>query len=653
MRLLSGVQGVLTAVFVVSLFTNLLLFAVPLYMLQIYDRVLISRSQETLLLLTLVVLGLLLVLALLEWLRAQVLARCGEWLDQTYQRGIIRRTLDREAPASLLGEARRLRDFFSTPAAAALFDVPLAPLFLLGVYILHPQLGLVATAGLVGLLAIGITGEFLTRHPVRRASELFAEVDRLAHSVARNAEALRVMGMAPAFTERWSRLQAEGLGAQVAGAERAAALNASAKGWRLVVQVAMLGWGAWLAVQQEITAGVIIAASIIGGRALAPAETLVSNWRNVLGARGAYDALQKYLAPADRENAAEDAGQERLRMPEVQGALDVEALVAGYGPQSPPVLKGVSFHLKPGEILGVTGPSGSGKSTLVRCLVGLLPPASGAVRVDGFELDSWNRQHLAEHMGFLPQTVQLFEGRLDANIARFGEVDDAAVVRAARHAGAHEVVARFPDGYNTVLDANGSPLSGGELQRVALARATYGEPELIVLDEPTSNLDGEGESAFKRFLEYAREAGSTVVIVAHRPNVLIATDKMLVLQEGQVTEFGPTQEVLARIVRRAVPEGLQGAVAQGEAQAVAAAGHSAAPPPPAGLKSGSTAGSPPSGAESPTGSGGGQPPATPPPAATGPQVGVGAQGAGRGSSSRTRRHSIERAFTRNPNDSET
>ena len=552
MNLLKGLRGVLVAVLALSVFTNLLLFSVPLYMLQIYDRVLLSRSTETLMLLTLVVLGLLGALALLEWLRAQILARCGESLDERYSRAIVRRTLDGDAPASLLQEARRLRDFLATPSAAAMFDVPMAPLFVFGVYLLHPELGMIVTVGLVVLLAIGVTNELLTRRPVRRAAEVFGELDRLAHSVARNSEALRVMGMAPGFTDRWGRLQAEGMGAQVAASERAAAVSAIAKGWRLLLQVATLGWGAWLAIHQEITAGVIIAASIIGSRALAPAETLVGNWRNVLAARRAHDQLNRALAgEQDVEDRGADAA--RLRMPEVRGALEVEDLAVAYGEAGRRVLDGITLRLDPGEVLGVTGPSGSGKSTLVRALVGLVPPRAGVVRVDGFELGSWDRQQLATRTGYLPQTVQLFEGRIDANIARFGEVDDAAVVEAAKLAGAHEVIASLPDGYNTVLDGNGAPLSGGQLQRVALARAAYGRPALLVLDEPTSNLDGMGEGAFRQFLGHARAWGATVVIVAHRPNILVATDRMLVLGEGRVKELGPTPEVLQRIVRRVEP----------------------------------------------------------------------------------------------------
>jgi len=403
------------------------------------------------------------------------------------------------------------------------------------------------------LLVLGALGELLTRKPVAIASERFAETDRLAGAVARNAEAVRAMGMAPAFTARWEQLQEEGMGAQVTASERGVAVQSLARAWRLLLQVAMLGWGAFLALGGIISAGAIIAASIIASRGFAPAETLLSNWRNLLLARASHRRLAEHLGSAPQTPEAEH----RLQLPRARGEIRVEQLTVRFGAGLPPVLKAVSFALAPGDILGVAGPSGSGKTTLARSLVGLLPPSAGQVRLDGFELGSWDRDQLAGSVGYLPQTVQLFEGRIDSNIARFGTIDDAAVVQAARVSGAREVIARLPEGFNTPLDAAGAPLSGGQLQRIALARAFYGNPALVVLDEPTSNLDSEGEACLRQLLEHARKQGTTVIVIAHRPNVLAATDRMLVLQDGTVAQEGPSREVLARIVRQAVPEGMK------------------------------------------------------------------------------------------------
>ncbi|ALU49026.1 type I secretion system permease/ATPase [Pseudomonas aeruginosa] len=531
----------------VALFTaviNLLMLAPSLYMLQVYDRVLGSGNHMTLLMLTLMVLGLYLLLGALEWVRSLVVIRLGGQLDMQLNQRIydasFRASLERgeQAVGQALNDLTSLRQFLTGNALFAFFDAPWFPLYLLVIFLFSPWLGLLALVGALLLVLLAWVNESRSREPLAEAGQLSILATQQASANLRQAETLAAMGMLPAMRARWFAQHQAFLARQNLGSERSAAIGATSKGVRLALQSLVLGLGAWLAVEGLITPGMMIAGSILMGRVLSPIDQLIAVWRQWSGARQAYQRLARLL----EENPPAALG---MPLPAPRGALRVERLCAAAPGREQALLQDLGFALEPGEALGVIGPSGSGKSTLARLLVGAWQPLSGAVRLDGADLRQWSAAALGPHIGYLAQDVQLFAGSIAENIARFAEVDAEKVVAAARLAGVHDLVLRLPQGYDTRLGDGGAGLSGGQRQRIGLARALYGRPALIVLDEPNASLDEAGETALAEAIAAMRRHGSSLVLVTHKPAVLALTDKLLLLHGGRLQRFGATAEVLA------------------------------------------------------------------------------------------------------------
>ena len=553
---LKGARGALLCVGAFSFVVNLLMLTGPLFMLQVYDRVLTSRSVPTLVALFGLVAFLYLVMGLFDFLRARVLSRLGYGLDV----GLMERAQRRwtvqglfpspgaSRPANDLGA---LRQFLGSNALPALFDLPWVPIYLLVVFALHPALGVLATLAALAVTALTVLGEVLTRRPLGEAVMWEGREARLAAQIHRNAEAVVSMGMAGPVGARWQGARGAAMARAQASGNVTETLTAISKAVRLCVQSGVLALGAYLAILGEITPGTMIAASILGGRALAPVDQVVGNWRNIARARLSYKRLDEAMGSAA-------APTPPVTLPEPKGVLAVDGLhqypPGEGGAQRPPILSGLSFDLAPGDALGVIGPSASGKSTLARLLVGLWTPDRGTVRLDGATFDQWDRDRLGAHVGYLPQTVELLSGTVRDNVARFDpDADDEAVVAAAKRAGVHDLILRLPDGYQTEIGEGGGVLSGGQRQRIALARAVYRTPPLVVLDEPNANLDAEGDAALTGAIRALREAGSTVVVMAHRPSAIAAVNLVLMLQDGRQTAFGPKEETLRQVTRPVPP----------------------------------------------------------------------------------------------------
>ena len=540
-----GGSFLMTAFF--SFFINILVLAGPLYMLLVYDRVLTSGSLSTLTALSILVALLLVLMGGLEFVRSRILVRIGRRIDQRLHDrvfdALMRRSLlpgqgTNDRP---LRDLASLREFLSGPGPTTFFDAPWVPIFILAIFLLHPVLGYVAMGGAVLLFAVALANEFLTRKPLGESGLHQTEALGLANAGQRNAEVLASMGMMSGLRARWGWYHAYAQQAQVKASDRAGSLTAVSKTLRLVLQSAILGAGAALAIDQIISPGAMIAASIIMGRALAPVEQAIGQWRNFVAARGAYSRLGQLL----QENPEEPSW---VRLPQPQGRVSVERVFAGPPAAKRPLLTDINFALEPGEALGVIGPSSSGKSTLARLLAGVWSAQHGAIRLDGALLSQWDRKRLGNHIGYLPQDVELFNGSVRDNICRFSEEpDDEAVVEAALQAGVHHMILQLSEGYNTIIGEGGSRLSGGQRQRIALARALYKNPVLVVLDEPNSNLDAEGEMALTRAVRDMRTRGQTVVIVAHRPSAIAAVDKLLMLENGAVRAYGSKDDVLKSV----------------------------------------------------------------------------------------------------------
>ena len=533
-----------------SLAINLLLLAPPLYMLQVFDRVLSSRSGETLAVLSVAALIALVVMALLDVLRARLLAVAGAVLDRQLGPRVLEKLLVQTARLAGAGNLNGLRDvstlraFLGGPGLVTVFDAPWLPLFLALIFLFHPLLGVVALAGSILMVLLAWLNERMTRVPLERAQTQARQAGRFIDVSARNAEVVEALGMLPALTQRWACLNETAL----RELRRATGIGAGYSGFtkfsRQLIQMVMLGAGAHLVLSQHVSAGIMIAATVLLGRALAPVESLVAGWRSLVEARAAWRRLDALLGK-------EASPAEATELPAPTGALSVEQAVFKLPNAERPILRGVSFRLEPGEALGIIGPSGSGKSTLARLVVGVWKPVSGSVRLDGAEISAWPRERLGPYLGYLPQDVELFAGTVAQNIARLAEPDAAEVVRAAQRAHVHELILRLPKGYDSEIGESGQALSPGQRQRIALARALYGRPCFVVLDEPNASLDHEGEEALVRALEGLKAARATLVIVAHRPSLLRSVDKLLVLHEGAVQSFGPRAEVLARLTRPA------------------------------------------------------------------------------------------------------
>lgn len=535
-----------------SLLVNLLALTSSLYMMQVYDRVVPSGHLATLLFLTLAAVGALGLMAFLDYVRGRTLAVSGDWLERRLGAPILERVAD----GVLAGRAERteaLRDLAAvrgTMAGGAVFllDAPWVPVYVAVIYLLHPLLGHLAVASVVVLAVLVLANDRMTR----RGAALSAAAGRralvAADTAVRNAEVLDALHLLPGLLRRWRVHHLDCLDRNERVQRRSAVLLALTRFLRQVVQVAVLGLGAWLSVRHEITGGAMIASSIVLGRALSPVEQAIGGWRQAVAGWEALGRLNAVLSRPPRRAAG-------LPLPEPTGHLSVRDVVYrvgdATGPVPPrPILQGVSFEVRPGEALAVIGPSAAGKSTLARLLVGLHPPLAGAVRLDGADLFQWRRDDVARHLGYLPQDVALFGGTVADNIARLGEPDPAAVVEAARAADCHDMILRLPQGYDTDIGDGGACLSGGQRQRLALARALYGMPRLVVLDEPNASLDPEGEEALNRAIAGLKERGAAVVLVGHRPSTLGQVDRILVLRDGRVDLLGPRNEVIEALKRR-------------------------------------------------------------------------------------------------------
>lgn len=538
----------LTAIVTFSVVVNLLMLTMPIYLFQISDRVLTSRSLDTLLMLTLLALGLIAVLSLLDILRRQVLIR----LSMAYEAllgGPVLASIVSNARAGEGGNVQALqslhqvRSFLSGPIMLLLIDAPLAPIYFAVVFLIHPHLGFIAlTAGLI-LIGIALINQRATAQPLGRATGFGAKADTEAEALARNSQVINAMGMLNESILHWGREQAPALALQSGALDRNAWISGASRFCRLITQVLVLGWGAYLALHAELTGGMMIAASIIAARGLQPLEGMIEGWRTLVQTRSAYARVRA---------ASEGLRSEKphLQLPKPEGRLSVERILYLPPGTKEPVLNGVTFELRPGESLAVVGPSGSGKSTLARILVGCLFPTAGKVRLDGTELRNWHRRQFGAYVGYLPQEVELFPGTIKENVCRMrNELSDARIYDAAMIAGIHEMVCQLPNGYETVLGKSGMPLSGGQKQRIALARAFFGEPSLVVLDEPNSNLDAAGEQALTDTLARAKRKGVTAVVVTLRPALLNSVDKVLILRAGRVEAFGPPKEILHRLVQ--------------------------------------------------------------------------------------------------------
>nr|WP_282567999.1 type I secretion system permease/ATPase [Devosia oryzisoli] len=539
------IRGGLAAVAVFSFFQNILLLAAPLYMLQVYDRVLTSRSVDTLIFLTLALALALATLATLELVRGRILGRLANWIDASlsaklYSRGVQNRLRGMPYGVEALGDLATLKGFITSQGMTALFDLPWTPVFIFGAYVLHPYLGHLALGSIGLLLVLGICGEMITRRKIERVNALSTTARRDAEAAVQNAEVVEAMGMMGALAAKWDARSDEALEVQSRLTRRTTTLGAITKFVRLLMQSLGLGLGAWLVIQQEATGGVMIAASIMLTRAAGPIEQVIGAWKSVVTMRSVLARLRHI----DREPLYR---AETMPLPPPVGDLAVEAVsyvpVAGMQP----VLKDICFAIEAGESLAIIGASGSGKSSLARLLAGAVRPTRGTVRLDRADLFTWPREQVGSFVGYLPQDVELFAGSVAENIARFGQASSEQIVAAARVAGVHDLVLSMPQGYDTEIGLGGQHLSGGQKQRIALARAVFGQPRLVILDEPNSNLDTQGEAALVHALAALRAALCTTVIITHRPSLVAKVDKVMVLNQGSIQAFGPREEVLAQV----------------------------------------------------------------------------------------------------------
>ena len=543
---LRAIRPVLLTVFVFAFFTNLLLFAAPLYMLQVYDRVLLSRNEATLFGITAIAAFALAVYAGLEMLRSRLLVRGGMIFD----RAVAGPAFEIVHRASLLGpqaghgaalrDVDVLREFLTGGALLAFCDLPFASLFLIACFILHPWFGWMALIGGGTLLGLTLLTDIATRRSLDAAGEAAREAGERARATFRSGEVLRAMGMLGALRARWHRRHDAAIRLQARASDHAGLIAAATKFARMLLQTMVLGVGAYLAIHREISAGSMIAASIIMGRTLAPIEAVVGHWKSVTAARASYARLADVVARVGPE-------PQRLLLPRPRGLIEAENLVVAAPGSPAPILHGLSLRLEPGSVVGIIGPSAAGKSTLVRAITGVWPVVSGAVRIDGADLRHWDPQALGQHVGYLPQDVELFDGTVAQNIARFGARDDAAIVAVAQRAGCHDLIQALPEGYNTRIGTGGHGLSGGQRQRIALARAVYGDPCLLVLDEPNSNLDAIGEESLARTMAKMRERGAIVIIVTHRMTMISHCDDVLVMHSGTVHALGERDQIVARL----------------------------------------------------------------------------------------------------------
>ena len=549
----------------ISLIASLLVLAPSAYMLEVYDRVVNSRSHMTLWMLTLLVVGAFIVMEVLDWARGQLMHDASVALDQRLSVRVFNAIFEanlKRAPGGTIqpmNDFRTLRDFLNTPVLIACMEAPVSLVFLVLIFAMSPVLGWSAVVAAIVQTFIAWLNQRSTQPPLLAANRSASAAQMYADSSLRNAQVIESMGMLRDIHKRWMEKQSEFLRLQAQASDAGGAFQAASKFLQTTTASALLGLGAWLVLRNELNGGpaMMIIASVLGGRVLAPLVQIVSQWQAVVNVREAWSRLDQLLA-------AVPARPDTMALPPPKGALQVDGLVACAPGSSVQILKGVSFELKPGEVLAVIGPSAGGKTTLARLLAGFWPALGGKVRLDGVDVFTWDKSELGPHVGYLPQGVELFDGTVAENIARFGEVDDARVEGAARAVGIHDTIMALPKGYASPVGREGAILSGGQRQRVALARAIYGNPVFVVLDEPNSSLDDSGDAALASVIGQLKSRGTTFVIMTHRTSVLAVVDKMLILHDGQSKAFGPRDDVLA-------------ALAKGNAEAMQAASAGAQP----------------------------------------------------------------------------
>lgn len=546
LTILSVLAGHKKSLWGIGLFTaviNLLMLAPAIYMLQVYDRVLASANTMTLLMLTVLVLGIFVFIGLLEWIRSAIVIRLGTRIDmqlnqRVFNAAFASQLMGHTTPAAqALNDLTSLRQFATGNALFAFFDAPWFPLYLLVIFVLHPWLGVLAASGACVLIFLAWLNHWICQKPLKEASAITSQATQQANANLRNVDAIQAMGMLNVLRERWLKRHSHFLYQQNIASDKSSRVTALSKSSRQALQSMMLGLGALLVIDGAITAGVMIAGSILVGRVLGPIDQLIAVWKQWSHTRLAYQRLSSLLAQHPQPVTG-------MVLPPPQGKLSVTQLTVCKPGTHIPVLQSINFELQPGDVLGILGPSGSGKSTLAKLLVASQPALSGSVRLDSADLSQWDKSHLGEYIGYLPQDIQLFRGSIAENIARFGPIDNAKVMAAAQMADVHDLILHLSHGYDTQLGDEGGGLSGGQRQRIALARAMYGVPRLIVLDEPNASLDKVGEKALLASISQLKQQGCTIVMVTHKPELLSGSDYLLFLQNGQVDLFGPTETIL-------------------------------------------------------------------------------------------------------------
>ena len=556
---LKACRGSFLSVGFFSLFVNTLMLVPTFYMIQISGRAVPSSSTSTLIMLTLILTLLMVTLGSLEWVRSRIMVRISNRLDVLLSRDVYRASFKRalssggmDASAQSLNDLTSLRQFLTGNGLFAFFDAPWLPVYTAVMFLFHPWFGWITVVSAVLLVALAYVNHRYTGGALAEANKQSLTANLQTTKSLRNAEVIESMGMLDTLMGRWAVRQRRVLVLQSGASDKSGVITSISKTFRMWAQSMMLAAGAYLVIVHEINPGLMMAGSILLGRALAPIDQMIGSWKGFVSARVQYQRLNDTLEKLNAE-------PERMSLPDPEGHVQVENLVVAPPGAKAPVLRNISFVTPAGSIVGIVGPSAAGKSTLARALLGIWVPLQGVVRLDGADISTWDKQKLGPHLGYLPQDIELFEGTISDNIARFAKVDPEQVVLAARIAGVHEMILQLPDGYDTVIGSEGLNLSGGQRQRIGLARAVYGSPRLIVLDEPNSNLDEVGERALGVALQKMKETGATVFIISHRPNVLSRLDRIMVLNAGTLSMYGPRDQVIAELAQ-------QQAKAQAQAQ---------------------------------------------------------------------------------------
>lgn len=526
-----------------SFVINMLMLVPSIYMLQIYDRVLTSRNKETLLVITLITLFMFVVLAAMEWVRSQIMIVAGNRMDEMLS-GRAFAVAFENALKSGAGNASQVfqdvtavRQFLTGHGLFAFLDAPWSPIYLIVIYLLHPALGLLATCAAVILIIFTVVTEYISKKPIEEANVNFRKATMFATANFRNAEVIESMGMLENVRKQWLPKHLAFMKLQSVASERASGINAMTRFVRISAQSMVYAVGAYYVINMDLTAGSMIAGSILMGRALAPVEMITSSWKGFVSARNSYRKLGELFDAFPEED-------EKMKLPRPEGTVVAKGVVASPPGANIQILKNISFETKAGELVAVLGPSASGKSSLARVLVGIWQPVIGDVRLGGADVSKWDKGEMGKYIGYLPQDIELLEGTVAQNIARFGELDSDKIVAAAKMAGVHEMILALPDGYETYIGEGGTVLSGGQRQRIALARAVYDDPVLLVLDEPNSNLDEAGEQVLVETLNRLKALNKTIFVITHRTPVLAVADKIMILNSGTVQMYGPKQEIM-------------------------------------------------------------------------------------------------------------